>query len=254
MPTNEIAFSTPLMWYNSIIKIPMPSKTVAFSKIAPALLVLAGLAFGYSALAQSPQPVFYFSWQAETLTPQMFAGKALPIEGSTVNASFELLRGGKPVDLTKNTVRWIVNGSVAREDLGTKSISFVNKLFSGNVISVQVIVLGLSGRDYSYAGTIPIVSPEITIRSPHDKDRVAARVLNLEGLPYFFNARALSELQFGWTVNGIAPAGTAAEPNKITIDIPDGTPSRSSIRVSAEAKSLKSRLENASNNLIYTLQ
>lgn len=191
-------------------------------------------------------------WRAESYAPPSYAGKVLPTEKTNVMASFELLQSGRFIDLKGKRVVWLFNGDLLKDGVNIKNVTFKNYAYGSSGMNFDVRVFGLGNQVLSYSFTIPTSPPRLVIDSPYEKNNLAEKTLNLVASPYFFNVSDSSRLNFSWMVNGVAPPeGSVSDPSKISISIPEGTPSGTKIDVKAEAKNPVESLESATAEIIY---
>ncbi|MDP3956497.1 MAG: hypothetical protein Q8P97_00695 [bacterium] len=216
--------------------------------------VLAVLLFaGFSAAHAQTTPQFIPFWHAASFTPADFAGKVFPTEKTVIDASFELLRNGKFVDLSGKRVMWLVNGNELGEGTNKKSITFKNYGYGSSAINMDVRVFDFGGATLAYSFTIPATTPRLVIVSPYDKNNLTEKNLNVTALPYFWNITSLNELVFSWSVNSVSPEGSVGTPDKLSVTIPGDTPAGTKIAVNVSAQNLSSSFEAASDEIIYTV-
>ena len=216
-------------------------------------LVLAALFFGDSPVSYTQTAVQFIPfWQAQSFAPADFLGKVFPTEKTNIEASFELLRNGKLVDLSGKRVMWLVNGNEIGEGTNKKAITFINYGFGSSAINVDVRVFDFEGATLSYSFTIPATTPKLVIESPYNKNNLAAKSLNIAARPYFWNIGSIQELIFSWAVNGVSPEGSAGAPDKLSVTIPGDTPGGTKITVEVAAKNTSSDLEAARDEITYT--
>lgn len=208
---------------------------------------------GFSATRAQAQPQFIPFWRASAYAPADFLGKIFPIEKSIIEASFEILSGGKQVDLSKKRIMWVVNGNEISEGINKKSVTFKNYAFAGENMAVDVRIFNPGGQADTYSFVIPVASPRLVIESPYDKEGLADKNINLTALPYFFNVGSPRELIFSWAVNGVSPEGNANEPEQLSVTIPDTIPPGVNITVEAYAENPASSIEAAGDELIYKI-
>lgn len=206
----------------------------------------------YSAYAQTNDQFIPF-WRAQAYAPADFLGKVFPTERTTIEASFELLGGGKFVDLSKREVIWFANGNEIGEGRGLKNITFKNYAYGGGAIEMEVRVFGFDGRATPYSFSIPASAPRLVVKSPYDAANLSLKTLELSALPYFFNVSSLKELAFLWNVNGVAPEGTAGDPDHLSVEIPQSIFLGAQVTVTATAKNPAASLEEAQGQAIYTI-
>ncbi len=207
--------------------------------------------FFASANAQvTSAPQFMVSWQANSSAPSWYRGKIFPTTGSGITVKFELVDSGKIVDLSKTPVRWYVNNNLKLNEanaLGIKSYSFITNDYTGNDINIRISIPNYNGSVLDNVLTIPIVSPEVVINAPFPGKTIMPGKLNLEAIPFFFNAGSINNLSFSWNANGQPTSGTANPLLNLNID--PGTPQGTSVNLSVVVKNITNELEAASKNL-----
>jgi len=222
-------------------------------KISIVLVCVLTLSLIFSVTKAQTKPQFIPFWRASAYAPAGFLGKVFPIEKTTIEASFELLNGGKLVDLSNKRIAWLVNGNVIKDGVNQKSVTFKNYAFAGENAAVDIRVFNPNGQADTYSFTIPVASPKLVIESPYDKDNLTGKNLNLTALPYFFNVSGLQELIFSWAVNGVSPEGNASEPEQLLVTIPGATPLGVRVTVGASVENPASSIETAQDELIYSI-
>jgi len=228
-----------------------------FQKISISFLTAVFLlAIGYWLLAISvnaqAKPQFLVSWQAQNYAPYWYQGKILPIKGTPVSISFELIDNGKIADLSKTTVRWYVNDNLVLNEnngLGIKNLKINIPDYSGGQTEIRIVVL-----DYLPSGMIdklieiPVRGAEAIINVPY-ADRKIKTGSSIFGLsPFFFNIKDLSNLSVDWSVNGQKPLA-GGNPYVLDLNIGSETPKDTAINLSVSIKNILKDLEFASQNI-----
>ncbi len=197
------------------------------------------------------QPQFLVTWRSHNYAPSWYAGKILATRGSWVDVSFDLIDGGKIVDLSKNKVRWYVNDDLRRNEddgLGIKNFYFgVDDLARENII-VQVVIVDYGDQQIGKIITIPLVSPEVVIDAPYSNGRLPSGIDMFKAYPYFFDIRDLSNLSFDWTVNGRPAESSSISADILRLNIDKLAPSEFGINIQAVIKNLADEFEFASGN------
>ena len=170
------------------------------------LFTLLILLFGFLPYAKAQAvPQFLVSWQANSYVPVWYQGKIFPVKGSLVNISFELIDNGKIADLSKTKVRWYLNDNLVLNEnngLGIKQYSFNTTNYSGQDIEVRIALFDYKGgSQIDKIIRIPVVSPEVVIDAPYEKNLIGAGKNLFIAYPFFFNIGDLSKLSFEWTAN-----------------------------------------------------
>lgn len=198
-------------------------------------------------------PIFWVSWKALNYAPSDFQGKNLPTEGTPMEAAFELLEGGKPVNLAGIRTIWFINDILLADALGKKTVSFKNLTRENSDLTILIKLVNYKGKTLEKTVIIPTVPPELVINSPYDRESLGEKTVNLSAWPYFFNnIKNFSDFSFSWFINGEAPAGSPADPNRITLTIPEDTPEKNEIITEARVASQKLSYEKASDKISFT--
>lgn len=217
------------------------------------LVVVALLLGGLTAAHAQTTLQFIPFWHADSFVPADFTGKVFPTEKTIVQASFELLRGGKFADLSGKRVVWLIGENIIGDGTNKKNVTFVNHAYGSSGIELDVNIFDINGQTLKNSFTIPATTPKLVIESPYDKNNLTKKNLNVAALPYFWNITNLQELIFSWAVNSVRPPEGASVPDKLSITIPDGTPAGTKITVDVSAQDQASGFETANDEIIYTI-
>lgn len=190
--------------------------------------------------AQQPAYEFIFNWKSDAYAPAFYKGKILATNDSRITAAFNLIRGGKLIDLSKKEIRWFIGGKLIERGAGKQTISFQRANGREREIVARVEIVGLNGEDLSKIFIIPTTAPEAVIDAPE----ITAGTNILRILPFYFNIGDLSQLSFKWEVNNEETLGDAKQPNILRIDIPEGARG-AELRISGSARSNNGFLEAA---------
>ena len=201
---------------------------------------------------------FFVSWQAQNYAPSWYQGKILPINGTPVNISFELIDNGKIADLSKTTVRWYVNDNLVLNEnngLGIKNLKINIPDYSGGQTEIRIAVI-----DYLKNGfmdkliEIPVKGPEAIINAPYadGKIKTGSSVLNL--FPFFFNIKDVSNLLVSWSVNGQKPISADGNSYILNLNIGSETPKNTAINLSVAVKNILKELEFANQSVNLVVQ
>jgi hypothetical protein len=207
---------------------------------------------GGSLTGQTTSPQFMITWQSRTYVPADFEGKILPTANSTIAVSFELIDGGTPADLSGQTVYWYANNNFLQGGKGLQHIEFRAPDAVGGTIDLRVEVPNYKRGAQLKTVEIPIVAPRAVIEAPFPNNEFSASPVQLTGLPYFFNVRDISPLNFSWSINGVTPSGTE-NPDMLTIRLNQDALAGSPLGVAFTVQNKNNALEGASGNvnLIY---
>lgn len=217
-------------------------------------ILIVGLLFvATNKIKAEEAPIFWVTWNAESYSTPEFKGKALPSYGTLTNIAFELVQNGKVVSLNSQEVIWYLNGTSVKKGLGIKELSFHSGLSSG-ANRIRIELPGFKGgASLLKSVEIPVKLPEVVLDAPYVKKAVTSREINLRALPYYFNAMRSGELSWIWQVGTTTLNDSVKEPNKITIDIPEGAPKGSQILAKIRIDN-PSKKEGAETMALFTIQ
>lgn len=227
--------------------------TMTITKIFLIVIVMVMVAatiggFFAGARAQTEGPQFMITWQSRTYTPPGFEGKILPTANSTIMVSFELIDGGSPANLSNQTVYWYINNNFLQGGKGLQHVEFTAPDVAGGTLDLRVEVPNYKQGAQLKTVEIPIVTPKAVIDAPFPNDQFSTSPIQLTGLPYFFNVRDISPLNFSWSINGVAPSGTE-NPNVLTIRLNQNAPAGSLLDITFNVQNKNNTLEGASKNI-----
>lgn len=222
-------------------------------KLIAAIIVLVWL-FATSAAAQS-ELTFLTSWKAYNFIPPGFNGKAMPLSrGTTIDVAFEVLENGKIVDISRNTVKFFVNGRKRQEGNGLRRFRFIT-LDGKSAQEIKIVVLNARGDvRFENRFTIPTVSPEVAIYPPRTQNIIEKGLNSFQAIPYFFNIARINDLNFIWTVNGVSPSEATAAPDRLELTVPQDYPSGASITLNVVGQNIVNPLETANQKVIFTVK
>lgn len=205
------------------------------------LIIIAFFAFTKASFAADPS--FIVSWKANNHVPMNYLGKVLPISGSEVDISFEMVGNnpgdsGKIINLSNNEVRWYVNGTFMKSGQNMKSFSFVTSDGNGTETDVKI------SAEYNDPTTqqnyfvneyiaIPLTFPDVVISYKNFSGSLIKGNANLfSAIPFFFNS-ALDSLSILWTVNNQQATSDYKDPWNLTVNLGSDYPSGSDININA---------------------
>lgn len=202
--------------------------------------------------AQQQAPELFITWKAATYAPPNFAGKVLPVAGSLIVASFEVIDQGVPANLSRQTVYWYINGNFFKGGEGIQSLRFGAPAGGGD-IDLRVQLPNYKNNFLVKTVTIPVVEPEAVIESPFPDGKISNPSIQLKGVPYFFNTKTLADLSFSWQVNGQAPKGTE-NPDSLNVNLGPTTPQGFALGIGLLIQNPARTIEQASRalNLIFS--
>ena len=150
-------------------------------------------------------PQFLLTWQATgSYVPPGYPGKALPNLISKINASFELIENGKPLNISQQTIYWYQNDVLIGGGTGVQHISFSSFGGAPNFITLKVELPSYNGNLLIHEIQIPIIQPKAVIEAQHPSGQFSGNPLTLRATPYFFDVADPSALSYVWSVNGTA--------------------------------------------------
>ncbi len=175
--------------------------------------------------AQTSQPRFLITWKTNSFAPAGFNGKTLPTANSIITASFELIDGGKPADLSRQTIYWYLNDNLLQSDSGIQNVLFLAPDIAGGALDLRIQLPNYRGNTLLKTIEIPVARPEAVIEAPFPNGEFYNSSIHLKARPYFFNAERSQGLTFSWKVNGDSPQ-SSEEPEVLNVvlnkDAPNG--------------------------------
>jgi hypothetical protein len=175
--------------------------------------------------AQTSQPRFLITWKTNSFAPTGFNGKTLPTANSIITASLELIDGGKPADLSRQTIYWYLNDNLLENKNGVQRVSFLAPDVAGGTLDLRVQVPNYRGNTLLKTIEIPVARPEAVIEAPFPNGEFHNSPIHLMARPYFFNVGQSEDLTFSWKVNGDPPQNSE-EPGGLNVvlnkDAPNG--------------------------------
>jgi len=197
-------------------------------------------------------PQFLVSWQAQNYVPSWYQGKVLAINGTPVSINFELIDGGKIVDLSKTIIRWYVNDNLVSNEnngLGIKNLKINIPDSSGGQTEIRIAVVNYKGGDLiDKLIEIPVMAPEAVINAPYPNRGIKIGLSNFGVNPFFFNISDIDNLLVDWSVNGQAPTNSN-NPYLLSLNIGSDTPQNTQINVSVSVKNILKSLEFANQSI-----
>jgi len=207
-------------------------------------------------LVHAAGPTFLVSWEAQNNAPIWFMGKKLPTHQSSIVVSFDVVSGGKIVDLSSRQVRWYINGRLSRRQNGLQTITIKNNAIAGSSIDVRIspqLYDSTTGADrfVDYSFSIPIVSPEVVVSLGGFWGSMGkGALLNLSAYPFFFNSDD-AQLDIQWKLDGKSVSDGGANPFLLAMQIADSIVSgRSTIMFSASDPSDVFNTASVSKNIL----
>lgn len=193
-------------------------------------------------------PQFLVSWQAQSYVPAWYEGKIIPSAGSKVSVSFELIDGGKIVNLSQTAVRWYLGDKLVKNEnsgLGIKNYSFINNNYGNDSVDVRISLPDYNGNTLDKVISIPLKSPEIDLETKK-YDRKLSKGDNLIiGWPFFFNTNDVKNLAFSWSAQGNGVDLSSKNLLFFNVNIGADIQSGTSVMVQSFAQNLKNNIESA---------
>jgi len=204
--------------------------------------------------AQSTQPQFLFSWRAsDSYAPSFYKGKVLPRSQSQITAIFELVSGGKTINIANQSIYWYLDDTLIGGGTGVQQVTFSPFGTAPEIENLRVEMPGYSSGYLIHQVAIPVVNPMAVINAPYSSGQFSETNATATALAYFFGTPS-TNLAFTWSVNG--QSGKSAEnPDILEINLPKGVLSGSTIAISLQVQdSQNNQSANASENLTYQSQ
>ncbi len=212
-----------------------------------AALCASFFSFVPSGIAQTSSPEVFMTWHTDSYVPNGYPGKALPIPRSNIIVSFEVISGGKPANISGETVYWYVNDAFKGSTVGVQSRAFTVSPAAVGVMSIRIRLPNYAGGA-AQTVLVPIVSPQAVIVAPYAQNQFGGGALQVFGVPFFFNVSDPSALNFSWTINGVAPQNSE-DPGILNINLGAGAPVGSALNLSLGISNPARQFESASENL-----
>lgn len=224
-------------------------------KIISSLTLLGVGIFFAHAQTTIPAPKLFITWKAESYAPADFSGKILPTANSPITASVELIDNGKVINLVQqsSTVYWYLNDNFLQGGKALQEIAFRAPDAAGGTLDLRAEIPNYRNGPALKTVTIPIAQPETVIEAPFPSGIFSSPSIELTALPYFFNMKDLSRLNFDWSVNGETPTG-AENPQKLTIKAGSAAAPGSAIQISLNIRNPLDILQVGSKTITLTYQ
>jgi hypothetical protein len=197
------------------------------------------------------EPRIIITWKSKTYAPPFFTGKALPTANSMIEASVEVLDGGKFADISRETIYWYVNGNFVSG--GSQNTSYRAPETSNTAVDLRAQLPNYKGNLILKTITIPIVAPEAVIGAPYPRRRVSSSPFRLYAYPFFFNVGFASNLGISWVVNGKTVFDNET-PDVLSVAIPEDLPSDAQIPVKLIARNPASFYEAAGQDASFVVK
>lgn len=193
------------------------------------------------------------TWEVESYIPQEFRGRALPVNGSMIRASVEILSSKKIVNASSLEISWYIDGVFFRKGVGLQTISFPATKVGGGSHSVRVVARA-SSQNYEGLISIPIFNPVVVIENAHPLNILKqGESALIRAFPYFFNTSTKSNVFFFWKINN-EKQDITTDP-EIVVNI--GTPkneSQKKMTIEVVGQNVTNKLESGSDKRVFTIQ
>lgn len=228
-------------------------------KLIVATLITLSIALGTSAQTTPAAPArLTLVWEAESLVPAGFAGRALPAPGGVVRVAALLHdAAGRPVE-PPAAVRWEkdgrsitsaggVNQSLLRYIAGAAGESNTIRASVGEQSAQLVVPVG-TPRVVVYEDE-PLAGVRLE-RALAANTAVRQRELAVRAEPYYFSTAGRAALQFEWRVNNNVLTVAPAEAQEITFTAATG--GRSENQINVTVRNLQNIIETATRSFTLT--
>ncbi|MEK9180480.1 MAG: hypothetical protein AAB897_03650 [Patescibacteria group bacterium] len=231
----------------------MATQNLAIKFIVVAALVALFFAAQFLSAQAQAQPYLWITWHAESYAPPGFGGKILPTAGSPITASFEVIGGGKPANVSAQTVYWYLNNELISNKAGTKTVKFNAPSRTSALLDLRIELPTYPGGLLLRTARIPVVSPEAVIEAPYPDKAFSGAQIKATGRPYFFNIQNISELNFSWSVDGQTP-GSLERPQELIVNLDPSSPMGTAVNLALTILNAKNQAESGSGFLILRKQ
>ncbi len=139
-------------------------------------------------------PELILTWKAASYVPADYAGKALPVAGTPIDASLILVDGGKAASLTAYDVNWYAGEERIAGGTGKTAVRVTAPATGQDTLELRASVGKYNGQTLDAFVTVPVVRPEILIR----RKAGVTGAQEFTGVPYFWNVTGESGLVITW--------------------------------------------------------
>ena len=141
-------------------------------------------------------PEIVVTWKAASYVPEGYTGKALPVAGTSIDASAILVDGGKVINLAPYDINWYVGEDRVAGGRGISHARITAPVTGQDSFDLRVNVIKYKDQPLDAFVTMPVTRPRILIT--HKKN---ATPQGLSVAPYFWNIMSPDELEVTWSDN-----------------------------------------------------
>jgi len=154
--------------------------------------------------------IFALTWSSNSYIPPDYEGLAMPTRGSQISV-FVLPTKKLSSDPEKLNYRWLLDDEIASwaSGQGKSVFSFRATKWSDDYHAVQVQVLNGESVIWRKTISIKVSNAEAIFKlagSPYStKEMISTKTgqtIKIFSLPFFFNVKSLSDLNFQWQIDG----------------------------------------------------
>jgi len=144
----------------------------------------------------------WLNFESNSYVPPSFSGKNIPAKLAAVNVFLEVLKDGRPLDLSKNKISWYLNNSLKSSAVGQNIFNFKDESGISIKNSVRAVINNIkeNGSSLTEEIIIPISSPLLVLNAPAFLEVGKENLIT--AAPFFFNVSSLKNLIFSWRVDG----------------------------------------------------
>ena len=142
-------------------------------------------------------PELILTWKTSSYVPENYAGKALPVAGTSIDVVAILVDGGKVISLTPYEIHWYAGEDRIAGGTGVARVRTIAPITGQDSLELRVNVSKYQDQPLDAFVTIPIVRPEILILK-----KMNAQKQDFSVIPYFWNIMKPSELSILWEDGG----------------------------------------------------
>ena len=191
------------------------------------------------------------TWSTDTYVPSGYLGKPLPVRGSEIEVAANI----ETKKLNPKTLyyQWSLDNQTNKRKcgIGKSTFKFTATLNDGEKHMVKLVIKKGEQEIAEKYLFIPIVCPQIVLKTINPIEKSIGKItvgsyekLKLAAIPYFFNVKSPSELDYKWTFEGKPAKRTSIEnPNILILQAPKISASEiKSISLEVKSKSNKIKI------------